>query len=80
MNTKTDNQTATVAPEAPTREISLIPIRLQDVNRINSYLIQSGMKCTQANIAMQHCKEILAQFNTPKIREIYNALDKAIGF
>ncbi len=81
MNKIDTTTTASAQPEnVSTKETALLPIRLQDINRINSYLLYCGMKCTQSNIAMQHCKEILAQFKTPKIRKIYNALDKAIGF
>ncbi len=81
MTTYKTTTTASAQPEnVSTKETALLTIRLQDINRINSYLLQCGMKCTQANIAMQHCKEILAQFETPGIREIYNALDREIGF
>jgi len=66
--------------ETQTKEIALLPIRLQDINRINSYLLQCGIEPTQYKIALQHCKEILAQFNAPQGQEIYNLLDKEIGF
>jgi len=76
---KTETQTApNKAQHSP--EINLVAIRLQDINRINSYLLQCGIEPTQYKIALQHCKEILAQFNAPQGQEIYNLLDKEIGF
>ncbi len=71
MNTDKPTQTA---------EMALLPIRLQDIARINSYLLQCGIQPTQYKIALQHCKEVLAQYNAPQGQAIYNLLDKEIGF
>ncbi len=51
-----------------------------DVNRIASYLEQSGIEASNRNIAFQHCKETLADFKDQTTIAFYNLLDAAIGF
>ncbi len=80
IESKTDMNTQNAVLEGILNPNPLIPIRLQDVNRIKSYLTQCGIEPTDYKVAMQHCKEILAQFPAPQGQEIYNQLDKAIGF